>query len=667
MNARRILPLIAVTSFLYVAPGAEAQPVTGYVDLHSHLMAEHSFGGRWFWGTVEGPIDWAVRRCDGNFPGWSHGATQFPIVSEFLGSDTGWHLGKRRGYDRRRCKRFLGINIPGTCPREHFEHWPMWNAIAHQQMWQGWLQQAHQNGLQIMVVSLAESSFLCINTPPVMRRYDCDEMASVQRQATFARDFTIRNSGWVGIATTPVQARALIQQGKLALVLSVEVTKLFPTGDFVAQLDQLRGLGVRSVQVVHHADNRFGGAAPVPELMSAADLVETITFSNITAINDIVCRNSAGATGRCDGENYLNVQGLTPEGDTLVRAMMDRGMLVDVAHLSRRSFADVYSIAHQRGDYPLLYSHAHMWETISSAEKRHEKYLRDDEIPMITGTGGMVGLRTGPEDTVPWGNSVANRCQGTARSFAQSLMYAVDRGLTVGFGADLNGFIKQLKPRFRFFDCNQDLSEILATGGPNELQKKGLAHVGLLPTLMNDLSVVGVPAYYLDHLNRSAENFLRLWERSVSMATITSGSNLAPLATATASSTFCSGTGEHCYSPGRVNDGDASTILGGYHSWANANGSPLPQWVQLTWTSPITASRVDLYTTAGYELRDYDIQYWTGSTWANTVPSVIVTGNTSSFRTHTFNPVTTDRIRVLARLGPSIQPGYVRVNEIEVY
>jgi microsomal dipeptidase-like Zn-dependent dipeptidase len=670
MNLRRIFPLLSFALLLGLAPrhSAEAQPVYGYVDLHSHLTAEYSFGGGWFWGTVEGPIDWAVRRCDGNFPGPTHAATKFPIVSELLGADTGWHLGRRRGYDRRHCNYFLGIPIPGTCPRPHFEDWPMWDAIAHQQMWQGWLQQAHQGGLQIMVVSLVESNFLCGSTAPATRRYDCDEMASIQRQAAFAHDFAAHNSGWVGIATSPAQARALIQQGKLALVLSVEVTKLFPTGDFVAQLDQLRSQGVRSVQVVHHANNRFGGAVPIPELMTAADLAEILTLSNVTAINDIVCRNSAGATGHCNGDTYLNEQGLTLEGDALVRAMMDRGMLVDVAHLSRKSFVDVYNIAHQRGDYPLLYSHAHMWETISSSEKRHEKYIKDDEIQMITGTGGMVGLRTGMESTVPWGSNVANSCQGSARSFAQSLMYAVDRGLTVGFGADLNGFIQQLKPRYNLFGCFQDFGQIAAAGGPNELQKKGLAHVGLLPALMTDLSTVGVPAYYLDHLNRSAENFLLMWERSVSMGTITGNSNLALQAVPSVPSAYCSSPGsEHCYSAGRVNDGDASTALGGFHSWANDYGAPLPQSVELSWSSPITASRVDLYTTSGYELRNYDIQYWNGSSWAYTVPAIVVTGNTSASRTHNFNPVTTTRIRVLARLGPTHQAGYVRINEIEVY
>lgn len=663
MKTRHAFLLLALLALGSGLPAA-AQ-VDGYVDLHSHLVAEHSFGGGWFWGTLEGSMDWAVRRCDGNFPGKSHAATIFPIVSEFIGNDTGWHLGIRRGYDRRQCDRFLGITIPGTCPRPHFEHWPMWNAIAHQQMWHGWLQQAKQGGLRIMVVSLAESNFLCINTAVETRRYNCDEMESIQRQAAYARDFATRNSSWVGIATTPAQARALIAQGKLALVLAVEVTKLFPSGDYIAQLDQLRAMGIRSVQVVHHANNRFGGAAQIPELKKAANTTESLWGGlNITDINDIVCRDSGGGSGTCNGDNYLNEVGLTPEGQTLVGAMMDRGMLVDVAHLSRKAFADTYGVAIQKGNYPLLYSHTHMWDTVNASDK-NEKYLRDSEIPMITSTGGMIGLRTGPEATHPYagGNPVANSCGGSSRSFAQSLMYAVDRGLTVGFGADLNGFTKQLSPRFSI-GCLSDISQIFAAGGPNDLQRKGLAHVGLLPALMTDLQQVGLATRYLDHLNDSAENFLQMWERSVSLGTIPPVSNLAQLASVSASTTYCSGSGDHCYSAGRVNDGSPSTALGGYHSWTNTRGAALPQWVELTWSSPVTAARVDLYTSSGYAIRDYDIQYWTGSSWV-TVASV--NGNTSLTRTHLFGPITTTRLRVLGRSGPSHQPGYVRVNEIEVY
>ena len=522
MKAWQTLSLFSLLAVVGGSTSVSAQTVSGYADLHSHLMAESSFGGGWFWGTLEGPMETAVQRCDGNFTQRTHAATRFPILSEFLGSDTGWHLGKRRGYDRRQCRYIFGIPVPGTCPRPHFEDWPMWDAIAHQQMWYGWLQQAHQGGLRIMVVSLAESNFLCTSTAFETRRYDCDEMASARRQASQVQAFASRNSSWVGVATTPAQARTLIQQGKLALVLAVEVTQLFPSGDFLAQLDELRGLGIRSVQVVHHADNRFGGAVPMKKLMSAGDMVEFLSGgADITRINDIVCRDSWGSSGTCNGDTVLNERGLSAEGDTLVRAMMDRGMLVDVAHLSRKSFASVYQIARQRGNYPLLYSHAHMWNTVvgSSSDPKNEKYIKPEEIQMITNTGGMVGLRPGPEETVQYG-SVSNSCQGTSRSFAQSLMYAVDNGLKVGFGADLNGFTKQLSPRYVPFACQADVNQINSAGGPNELQKKGLAHVGLLPQLMSDLQAVGTPPAYVDHLNRSAENLLQVWERSVSLGTI---------------------------------------------------------------------------------------------------------------------------------------------------
>jgi subtilisin family serine protease len=134
--------------------------------------------------------------------------------------------------------------------------------------------------------------------------------------------------------------------------------------------------------------------------------------------------------------------------------------------------------------------------------------------------------------------------------------------------------------------------------------------------------------------------------------------NQARNATASASTTYPG------YSPARVNDGDRNTAVGGATSWANDWGAPMPQWVELTWTTPVTMSRVELFTTSGYALRDYDIQVWNGSGWVNVAQ---VNGNTSLQRTHTFGPVTTTRLRVLARYGSASQPGYARVNELEVY
>ncbi len=705
-----LLKLSAAIAAAMAAPTPATAAVEGYVDLHSHLTGEHAFGGSWFWGSAEGPINSALARCDGNFgygPGMgSHGATVFPILSEFLGGglsqgDTGWHLGRRRGYDNRRCRYVFGIPIPGTCPRPHFEHWPKWDAIAHQQMWHGHLRSARDRGLRIMGVSLYDSEFLCKTTPPLRRRYQCNEMDSIRRQAAIVRGFVSRNSDWVGIAETPQQARSLIGQGKLALVLTAELTKLFPNGDSRQQLNEFHALGIRSLQVVHHADSRFSGAAPINQLRTAATVAEYLSFGGIqTDINSITCRDRSGNINyhsispifgalpyyiflkpKCDGEEHLNERGLSGEGTTLVNAMMDKGMIIDVSHMSRKAFRQTYDIAVARGSYPLTYSHTHMWDMISGSEDKHEKYLRSEEIEMIVNTGGMIGLRTGPEETHAYVRPpmaqpiVANTCQGSTRSFAQSLMYAIDRGVNVGFGADLNGFIKQTKGLNGFFffpgnNCNSDFVQLAATGGIKDFHTKGLGHIGHLPELVADLRRVGVPQPYMDHLEKhSAETYLRIWERSIQLAG-PGGANLALTAAASASSTYCSSpqSPDHCYNPARVNDGSASSALGGQNSWANDAGVPIPQWIELTWNAPVTVSRVVVTTTAGFEVRDYVLQYWAGGAQSGSWQTLAtVAGNTTINRVHQFGAVTTMRLRILGSQGPDAQPGYIRINEFEAY
>ena len=145
--------------------------------------------------------------------------------------------------------------------------------------------------------------------------------------------------------------------------------------------------------------------------------------------------------------------------------------------------------------------------------------------------------------------------------------------------------------------------------------------------------------------------------------------NRARTATATASSSYTPGCspGLHCYFPSRTNDGDRSTTLGGWTSWSNNNGAAMPQWLQLAWSTPITFTRVDLYLTAGYEMTSFRIEYRTSST-APWQTMATVSGNTSSFRgPFTIAPTTAQAIRVVALSGSASQPGYARINEIEVY
>lgn len=147
--------------------------------------------------------------------------------------------------------------------------------------------------------------------------------------------------------------------------------------------------------------------------------------------------------------------------------------------------------------------------------------------------------------------------------------------------------------------------------------------------------------------------------------------NLARNASTSASSTYtpgCSG-GLHCYSPTRVNDGDRRTDLGGFTSWTNHSTS-MPQWVQLHWSSPITFRRVELVLSQGWAPRNFRIEYRANasSLWRTLVS---VTGNTSAvlgpYNAPFPGTATAQDIRVVGLSGPSQQPQYIRVNEIEVY
>jgi hypothetical protein len=138
--------------------------------------------------------------------------------------------------------------------------------------------------------------------------------------------------------------------------------------------------------------------------------------------------------------------------------------------------------------------------------------------------------------------------------------------------------------------------------------------------------------------------------------------NLAVGASTSASSTFSG------YLASKINDGNKSTTLGGDDSWTN-NHNPsasvtLPQWVELDFGKSISFSKVVLYTSEGYEIQDYKIQYFDSQNWI-TVTDIV--GNTLVERTHSFSKVTGEKLRVYGTKGPSVQTIYVRVNELEVY
>ncbi|MCE6998342.1 discoidin domain-containing protein [Saccharothrix sp. S26] len=168
----------------------------------------------------------------------------------------------------------------------------------------------------------------------------------------------------------------------------------------------------------------------------------------------------------------------------------------------------------------------------------------------------------------------------------------------------------------------------------------------------------------------SESTYLEYNTGKVSFATCSQGGdggtgydNFARTGIASASSTYPG------YSPARVNDGSANTSLGGSYSWANNAGTyppGSPEWVQVDFGVDKTFRRVVVYTSAGYPIKDFDVQVWNGVTF---VSAASVRNNTALSTTVVFGTGarTSRLVRILGLSGPTHQAGFVRVNELEVY
>ncbi|MEN0063386.1 MAG: MopE-related protein [Myxococcota bacterium] len=134
--------------------------------------------------------------------------------------------------------------------------------------------------------------------------------------------------------------------------------------------------------------------------------------------------------------------------------------------------------------------------------------------------------------------------------------------------------------------------------------------------------------------------------------------NLARGATASATNTFSG------YSAANLVDGDRSTDLDEDDSWTNSNGERATAEVELDFGGDVTFGRIDVYSTLGYEMQGFTVEYWDGKAW---VALRTVTGLVDERTVVTFPAVTSEQLRFSNLEGSVAQSGYARINEIEVY
>ena len=114
--------------------------------------------------------------------------------------------------------------------------------------------------------------------------------------------------------------------------------------------------------------------------------------------------------------------GLTPLGRQAVATMEAKGIIVDLAHSSHRTFADVMAIATR----PVVVSHGGVKGTCDT-----NRNLSDDELRLLARNGGMIGIGY-------WDAAV---CAATPAATAKAILHV--RNLIgaehVGLGSDFDG------------------------------------------------------------------------------------------------------------------------------------------------------------------------------------------------------------------------------------
>jgi len=457
-----------------------------------------------------------------------------------------------------------------------FDGWPRWDSFTHQQVYADWLKRALDGGLKLIVMYAGNNEVLCAKANKAPGR-TCDDMEAVRLELESAKAMEsyidAQNGGpglgWYRLVYSAQEARAAIYKGQLAVVLGAEVPTLFGcrvgrcTPQFVDDaLANYYALGIRELFPIHNADNAFGGSAVYNDLFNLSNKTIAGDYFHVDDCTDkgvhfhfaagaavAVVDAKLAALGGADykppvyaGDGQCNSRGLTPLGDFFIRDMMSRKMLIDVDHMSWKTMETVFDIA-DANKYPLVSSHTGFLE-ISRGEKASEGQKTPAQMQRIKNNGGLIAailFQGARAETQNPSSPIPHDCGNSSQSWAQAYTYAVKQlggNTAVALGSDFNGLAGMPSPRFGPDACTRGdkgpnaelggrITYPFAVHGPSgrmldhskvgertfDYNVDGLAHVGMLPDMIQDLKVQGLTDAQLAPLFNSAEAYIQMWEK----------------------------------------------------------------------------------------------------------------------------------------------------------
>ena len=525
------------------------QPALGFADVHNHISATTFLGGAHYgspfhrFGVTE-----ALKNCE---------AVHGPDGALDL-------IGNLEGYN-------TPIRPHDTVGWPTFVDWPAAQSLTHEGTYYRWLERAWMAGLRLIVSNTVENETLCNLESKVQGHLaqNCNEMDSAEKQVGFMHDMQDYidaqeggpGKGWFRIVESPAEARKVINDGKLAVVLGIEISHLFncdvkyvplggevdgcTTADIDAQMDRLYNLGIREMFSIHEFDNAFGGngifnglvlnagnfldtgrfwttyACPTDPPFSTSSQFSYTLGSNMTTADPTNITDPLTAALLAGTNVQLpiyptgpqcNARGLTDLGRYAFNKMMQKKIIMDIDHLEVSIKSDLISLAEQqKPTYPVISAHG------------GHGGLTMDQARRIIALGGLIyPYHVNPPD---WLDILDN---------SLTPLKSPNYYFAMGYGADTNGLGHQagactdckapVQYPFTLFkgpDWGPEFKDVKpitfdreVTGQRTfDVNAEGQAHYGLKADWVEQLRIEGGQPG-LDALYHSAEAYLQMWERT---------------------------------------------------------------------------------------------------------------------------------------------------------
>jgi hypothetical protein len=516
--------------------------VRGYLDAHLHMMAFEFIGGRSRCGRPWHPYGpaHALVDCPDHEPGGIGAALEFALSGEPVHETAGW---------------------------PDFPYWPRYDSLTHEQVYYRWLERAWQGGLRMFTNLLVDNNALCEAWP--YKENSCNEMDGVRLQAQRLRELERYvdaqwggpGEGWFRIVTDPFEARRTMNEGRLAVVMGIEVSVLFDCGtvhdvaqctadDIDQRLAEVHDLGVRQMELVNKFDNALSGvtgdAGSTGIVVNAGNFQETGRFWQMRTCDEPEghedhqhdktqpnLNDDTGVTGGFLGRDaifgavlrltgtsgaapaysegpHCNIRGLTELGRHLLRRMMERGMIFDPDHMSSLARQQALDLLEAAGYSGVVSSHSWADAVV------YERTLR---------MGGVVTPYAGNAWSDPGSRN------GFTDKWRRTRSWADDRYLFgIGYGADTNGFGSQGAPRnpadgegvsYPFTGFGGVTVDRQVSGNQTyDINTDGVDHYGLYPDWIEDVRILlgDEGDDFLTEMALGPEAYLQTWERALGIA-----------------------------------------------------------------------------------------------------------------------------------------------------